>query len=146
MSVAWFTKLPNASRQRNACIRVAAYDQLTNLPNRYLLQADFARKLEESGRNGKMLATLFFDLDHFKEVNDVHGHDAGDVHYSSQVARRMSEVTRNYDLLARFGGDEFVMIMSNLDDRLDVNQVVEKIIRGFRAGIRFAGRLGAHHH
>ncbi len=118
--------------------QIAAYDQLTNLPNRYLLQADFARKLEESGRNGKMLATLFFDLDHFKEVNDVHGHEAGDV-LLHQVARRMSEVTRNYDLLARFGGDEFVMIMSNLNDRLDVNQVVEKIIAGFEPAFDLPG-------
>jgi diguanylate cyclase (GGDEF)-like protein len=118
--------------------QVAAYDQLTNLPNRYLLQADFARKLEESGRNGKMLATLFFDLDHFKEVNDVHGHDAGDV-LLHKVARRMSEVTRNYDMLARFGGDEFVMIMSNLNDRQDVNQVVEKIIAGFEPAFDLPG-------
>jgi diguanylate cyclase (GGDEF)-like protein len=118
--------------------QVAAYDQLTNLPNRYLLQADFARKLEESGRNGKMLAALFFDLDHFKEVNDVHGHDAGDV-LLHKVARRMSEVTRNYDMLARFGGDEFVMIMSNLNDRQDVNQVVEKIIAGFEPAFDLPG-------
>lgn len=110
--------------------QIAAYDQLTNLPNRYLLQADFARKLEESGRNDKMLATLFFDLDHFKEVNDVHGHEVGDA-LLKQVAKRISEMTRNYDLLARFSGDEFVMIMSNLNDRLDVNQVAEKIIAGF---------------
>ena len=110
--------------------QIAAYDQLTNLPNRYLLQADFARKLEESARNDKMLATLFFDLDHFKEINDVHGHEVGDA-LLKQVAKRISEVPRNYDLLARFGGDEFVMIMSNLNDRLDVNQVVEKIIAGF---------------
>ena len=118
--------------------QVAAYDQLTNLPNRYLLQADFARKLEESGRNGKMLATLFFDLDHFKEVNDAHGHEIGDA-LLKQVAKRMSDVTRNYDLLARFGGDEFVMIMSNLDDRLDVNQVVEKIIAGFIPAFNLPG-------
>jgi diguanylate cyclase (GGDEF)-like protein len=118
--------------------QVAAYDQLTNLPNRYLLQADFSRKLEESGRNGKMLATLFFDLDHFKEVNDVHGHETGDA-LLKQVAKRMSEVTRNYDLLARFGGDEFVMIMSNLNDRQDVNQVVEKIIAGFEPAFDLLG-------
>ena len=118
--------------------QVAAYDQLTNLPNRYLLQADFSRKLEESGRNGKMLATLFFDLDHFKEVNDVHGHETGDA-LLKQVAKRMSEVTRNYDLLARFGGDEFVMIMSNLNDRQDVNQVVEKIIAGFEPAFDLPG-------
>jgi len=110
--------------------QIAAYDQLTDLPNRYLLQAEFTRKLEESSRNDKMLATLFFDLDNFKSINDFHGHETGDL-LLKQVAMRMSEVTRNYDLLARFGGDEFVMIMSNLSERSDVIQVVEKIIAGF---------------
>jgi len=145
--VAWMTsnRLLNRIRERERSLvyevgerksaekrlhQIAAYDQLTNLPNRYLLQADFSRKLEESSRNDKMLATLFFDLDNFKTINDVHGHETGDA-LLKQVAMRMSEVTRNYDLLARFGGDEFVMIMSNLSERSDVIQVVEKIIAGF---------------
>ncbi len=145
--VAWMTsnRLLNRIRERERSLvyevgerksaekrlhQIAAYDQLTNLPNRYLLQADFSRKLEESSRNQKMLATLFFDLDNFKVINDVHGHETGDA-LLKQVATRMSEVTRNYDLLARFGGDEFVMIMSNLSERSDVIQVVEKIIAGF---------------
>jgi diguanylate cyclase (GGDEF)-like protein len=145
--VAWMTsnRLLNRIRERERSLvyevgerksaekrlhQIAAYDQLTNLPNRYLLQADFSRKLEESSRNQKLLATLFFDLDNFKAINDVHGHETGDA-LLKQVAMRMSEVTRNYDLLARFGGDEFVMIMSNLSERSDVIQVVEKIIAGF---------------
>ncbi len=111
--------------------QIAAYDPLTNLPNRYLLQADFTRKLEETSRNKKMLATLFFDIDHFKEVNDVHGHEAGD-RLLEEVAARISDVTRNYDLLARFGGDEFVMIMSNVENRSDVIYVAEKIISSFK--------------
>ena len=74
--------------------QIAAYDQLTNLPNRYLLQSDFTRKLEETSRNGKMLATLFFDLDHFKETNDMYGHEAGDA-LLEEVAARISDVTRN---------------------------------------------------
>ena len=110
--------------------QIAAYDQLTNLPNRYLLQADFTRKLEETSRSKKMLATLFFDLDHFKEVNDVHGHETGDA-LLEEVAARISDVTRNYDLLARFGGDEFVMIMGNVENRSDVIYVAEKIIDSF---------------
>lgn len=118
--------------------QVAAYDQLTNLPNRYLLQAEFTKKIEETARNKKMLATLFFDLDHFKGVNDMHGHEVGDA-LLAQVAQRMSSVTRNYDLLARFGGDEFVMIMSSLDNRSDVIQVVEKIIAGFSAPFDLPG-------
>ena len=118
--------------------QIAAYDQLTNLPNRYLLHADFSRKLEESSRNDKMLATLFFDLDNFKAVNDQYGHETGDA-LLKQVAARMSEVTRNYDLLARFGGDEFVMIMSNLNERSDVIPVVEKIIAGFKPPFELPG-------
>ena len=111
--------------------KIAAYDQLTNLPNRYLLQADFSRKIEETARKENMLATLFFDLDHFKQVNDVHGHETGDL-LLEQVASRISDVTRNYDLLARFGGDEFVMIMSNVENRSDVIYVAEKIIASFK--------------
>jgi diguanylate cyclase (GGDEF)-like protein len=111
--------------------QIATFDQLTQLPNRYLLQSEFIKKLEESNRLGHMVAALFFDLDHFKKVNDLHGHEAGDA-LLQEVARRMSAVTRNYDLLARFGGDEFVMIMSNLEDRTDVIPVVEKIITGFK--------------
>ncbi|MDH3218767.1 MAG: EAL domain-containing protein [Gammaproteobacteria bacterium] len=111
--------------------QIAAYDQLTNLPNRYLLQADFARKLEETARSKKMLATLFFDLDHFKEINDMHGHETGDA-LLKEAAARVSDVTRNYDLLARFGGDEFVMIMSNVENRSDVIYVAEKIIASFK--------------
>ena len=111
--------------------KIAAYDQLTNLPNRHLLQADFSRKIEETSRNNNMLATLFFDLDHFKQVNDMHGHETGDA-LLAQVATRISDVTRNYDLLARFGGDEFVMIMSNVDNKSDVIYVAEKIIASFK--------------
>ena len=110
--------------------QIATYDQLTNLPNRYLLQADFSRKLEETARNKKMLATLFFDIDHFKQINDMHGHEAGDA-LLREAAGRVSDVTRNYDLLARFGGDEFVMVMSNVENRADVIYVAEKIISSF---------------
>lgn len=117
--------------------QIAVYDQLTSLPNRYLLHADFKKKLEESSRNKKTLAALFFDLDHFKKINDLHGHETGDI-LLKEVARRMSKVTRGYDLLARFGGDEFVMIMSNITDRSDVIQVVEKIISGFEPPFKLA--------
>ena len=118
--------------------KIAAYDQLTNLPNRHLLQADFTRKIEESSRKGNMLATLFFDLDHFKQVNDIHGHEIGDA-LLAQVATRIADVTRNYDLLARFGGDEFVMIMSNVEHRSDVIYVAEKIISSFRESFELPG-------
>ncbi len=118
--------------------KIAAYDQLTNLPNRHLLQADFTRKIEETARKDNMLATLFFDLDHFKQVNDMYGHETGDA-LLSQVATRIADVTRNYDLLARFGGDEFVMIMSNVEHRSDVIYVAEKIISSFKDTFELPG-------
>ena len=118
--------------------KIAAYDQLTNLPNRHLLQADFTRKIEETSRKNNMLATLFFDLDHFKQVNDMHGHEVGDA-LLAQVASRIADVTRNYDLLARFGGDEFVMIMSNVEHRSDVIYVSEKIISSFKDPFELPG-------
>ena len=117
--------------------QIAVYDQLTNLPNRYLLHSEFKSKLEESIRNNKVLATLFFDLDHFKKINDLHGHETGDI-LLKEVAHRISQVTRGYDLLARFGGDEFVMIMSNITDRSDVIQVAEKIISGFEHSFKLS--------
>ena len=110
--------------------QIAIFDQLTGLPNRYQLHTEFIKKLEESERNGNILACLFFDLDHFKKINDVYGHETGDL-LLTEVTARMSEVTRNYDLLSRFGGDEFVMIMSNLQLRTDVIPVVEKIVKMF---------------
>lgn len=110
--------------------KIATYDQLTNLPNRYLLHMEFNRKIEEAQRNDHMLAVLFFDLDHFKTINDIYGHEIGDI-LLQQVAQRITGLVRSYDLFSRFGGDEFVMIMPNLDGAVDVFSVVEKIIESF---------------
>ena len=73
-------------------------------------------------------------------VNDLHGHDAGN-ELLTQVAERMSRVTRNYDLLSRIGGDEFVVIISGLDDRADIIQIVEKIIAVLSAPFELSGAI-----
>ena len=111
--------------------KIATYDQLTNLPNRYLLHLEFNKKLEEAQRNDKMLAVLFFDLNHFKMINDIYGHETGDV-LLQQVSQRITGLVRSYDLFARFGGDEFVLIMPNLDTAKDVFPIIEKIIESFK--------------
>lgn len=113
--------------------QIATYDQLTNLPNRYLLHSEFNQKLEEVHRYENMLAVLFFDLDHFKTINDIYGHETGDI-LLQEVSKRISGLVRSYDLLARFGGDEFVMIMPHLKDAAAVYPVVEKIIESFEQG------------
>jgi diguanylate cyclase (GGDEF)-like protein len=110
--------------------QIATYDQLTNLPNRYLLRSEFKQKLAEAKLYNKKLAVLFIDLDHFKIINDVYGHETGDI-LLGEVASRISGLIRRYDFLSRFGGDEFVMIMPLLDDQSEVYSVIRKIIASF---------------
>ncbi|MCW8918043.1 MAG: EAL domain-containing protein [Gammaproteobacteria bacterium] len=94
--------------------RLAYYDPLTQLPNRRLFQERLKQALAASGRNGLYGAILFLDLDRFKELNDLYGHDAGD-HLLIEVARRLSACVRADDTVARLAGDEFVLLLEGLD-------------------------------
>lgn len=91
--------------------RLAFHDQLTNLPNRRLLQ----RRLGEALTRGEPLAIVFIDLDHFKPINDTLGHEVGDA-LLVLVAERMLDTVRAQDLVARLGGDEFVMLLPGMGD------------------------------
>jgi diguanylate cyclase (GGDEF)-like protein len=95
-------------------VEMAHHDVLTGLPNRLLLCDRVSQTLARSHRNGTALAVLFLDLDGFKPINDQYGHEAGD-NALIQVARRLSTVVRAVDTLARVGGDEFVVVISDLD-------------------------------
>lgn len=93
---------------------LAFYDTLTQLPNRRLLQDRFNLVLSACRRNNRYAALMFMDLDNFKPLNDEHGHDVGDI-LLVEVARRITSCVREIDTVARFGGDEFVVILSDLD-------------------------------
>jgi diguanylate cyclase (GGDEF)-like protein/PAS domain S-box-containing protein len=93
---------------------LAFYDALTRLPNRRLLSDRLEQTMANSKRNGTYAALMFLDLDNFKPLNDVHGHDVGDL-LLIEVARRINNCVRESDTVARFGGDEFVVILSKLD-------------------------------
>lgn len=93
--------------------RLAFYDPLTELPNRRLLSDRLLHALATSARSGALGALLLLDLDHFKNLNDTHGHDAGDL-LLCQVAQRLSRCVREGDTVARLGGDEFVVILEDL--------------------------------
>ena len=95
--------------RRDALERSANYDRLTALPNRRFLMAFLGDLLMNLQKEGPSFAVLFLDLDGFKGVNDNHGHDAGD-HLLQQVAHRLSETVRESDVVARYGGDEFVVV------------------------------------
>jgi diguanylate cyclase (GGDEF)-like protein/PAS domain S-box-containing protein len=110
---------------------LAFYDPLTNLPNRRLLEDRLNQAMDASKRSSSYGAVLFLDLDNFKPLNDVHGHDVGDL-LLIEAGCRLSSCVRKVDTVARFGGDEFVVLLSGLDaDRADstlqANHIAEKI-------------------
>ncbi|MDP3700582.1 MAG: EAL domain-containing protein [Hylemonella sp.] len=103
-----------AAHARDELLKFHAYhDALTGLPNRPLLVERLDREMAHARRNGKQLAVLFIDLDHFKKINDTLGHDSGD-RLLCQAAERLSSCTREGDTAARMGGDEFVVLLPGL--------------------------------
>lgn len=93
---------------------LAFYDTLTQLPNRRMLLDRFNLVVSACKRNNRYAALMFIDLDNFKPLNDEHGHDVGDI-LLIEVGRRLRECVREVDTVARFGGDEFVVMLSELD-------------------------------
>jgi diguanylate cyclase (GGDEF)-like protein len=93
--------------------RLAFYDVLTGLPNRRLLMDRIDKLLASSQRDKQVSAVMFIDLDHFKDINDARGHAVGDA-LLRNVAARLSALTRKADTVARIGGDEFVVLLSNI--------------------------------
>ena len=104
----------------------ANYDELTQLPNRRLLLDRFIQASALANRHGQALALLFFDLNDFKSVNDELGHDAGD-QLLLQVATRLSTAIRQSDTACRYGGDEFVVLLTEVDDREHALTALQKI-------------------
>ena len=94
--------------------QLAFYDELTNLPNRRLLNDRLSQSMAASKRSGCHGALMFLDLDNFKLLNDLHGHAVGDL-LLVEVTDRLRHCVREVDTVARFGGDEFVVIISELD-------------------------------
>ncbi|MDP2977944.1 MAG: PAS domain S-box protein, partial [Thiobacillus sp.] len=119
--------------------RQANYDALTGLANRNLLQDRLSQALAFSRRHDCGLAVLFIDLDHFKHINDSLGHDAGDL-LLAQVAARLAGNVREGDTVARQGGDEFVLILSEIREDDDVPVVAQKILKAMSAPFDINGR------
>jgi diguanylate cyclase (GGDEF)-like protein len=106
--------------------RFACHDELTGLPNRRLLSDRYNQAVALAARRKRRVALLFLDLDGFKQVNDVHGHAAGDS-ILQQFAMRLRACVRTSDTACRYGGDEFVVLLPELDGRESAQAAAEKI-------------------
>lgn len=117
--------------------RLATEDALTGLPNRYWLTKALPQLLVDARDNQTKLAVLFIDLDDFKNVNDTHGHSAGD-ELLKAAAARLRSVVRPGDKVARLGGDEFTIILNPVHDDEDVKTVALRIVKAFREPFELA--------
>jgi diguanylate cyclase (GGDEF)-like protein/PAS domain S-box-containing protein len=113
--VSLFSDITASKTHQQELEHIAHYDALTGLPNRALLADRMRQALSQSQRRGQLVAVVFLDLDGFKSVNDLHGHEVGD-HLLISLAKRMRQALRDGDTLARVGGDEFVAVLVDLNE------------------------------
>jgi diguanylate cyclase (GGDEF)-like protein/PAS domain S-box-containing protein len=132
ISTMWDTTTAVATQA--ALEHAASHDSLTGLANRALVLDELDRALASSRRSGLRTAVLLVDLDHFKYVNDSLGHAVGDALLCS-AADRMLDAVRDEDLVARHGGDEFVVVMRDLDNPDEAIRVADRLANSFRSPI-----------
>lgn len=109
---------------------LAHYDQLTKIPNRYLLLDRVEHLIAQSERNKSCFALLYIDLDKFKTINDTKGHAFGD-QVLLEIASRLKQSVRNSDTVARIGGDEFIVLLENISNKKDVSTMVDNLTKIF---------------
>ena len=121
------------ARREREILRLAYEDGLTRLPNRALLLDRLEQGLRAAQRRSEPLTVMMLDLDRFKEINDTHGHDAGDAVLAA-VASRLREAVRETDTLARLGGDEFGVLLQDctLEMAGGIAENLRQAIREFR--------------
>ncbi|WP_440905336.1 diguanylate cyclase domain-containing protein [Catenovulum sp. SX2] len=119
--------IDEADKAKAQLQKMAHYDALTQLPNLRLFEEKGAALLAQAKRNNSQLAIIFADLDGFKSINDNYGHATGDK-VLREVADRLSSELRESDLVARIGGDEFVILQANLHNQQEAENLASKII------------------
>ncbi len=127
-SVIIFRDVIVSRERRLQMLHLAEHDALTELPNRLLLSDRLARSIALSRRYGRRLAVLFIDCDKFKHINDTLGHAIGDQVLRS-IARRLTACVRESDTVSRHGGDEFLVLLSEVDNAADADVIADKIVQ-----------------
>jgi diguanylate cyclase (GGDEF)-like protein len=119
-------ELRERKQAEKVILHQALHDALTGLPNRILLQDRLATGLTRAKRKNEEIAIIFLDLDRFKNINDTLGHQTGDK-LLQQVAKRLSSAVRSQDTVARFGGDEFTILLTGLNPKKEIKKLADKI-------------------
>lgn len=144
MTMAFNRVLSTLIHSRRELEHLAHHDRLTGLPNRQLLAELMQAAFDRAQRHQRKVVVLYLDLDGFKAINDRLGHDTGDAALC-EVTRRLTQVLRRVDTLARVGGDEFVLLLSDLDDNANVvaELVAGKCLQVFNTPVVVAGQTCA---
>lgn len=121
------TDISERKNSENQLLQLAHYDQITNLPNRVLFLDRFQQVLTNAHRHNQPVTLMYLDLDRFKEVNDTLGHDMGDI-LLKEVAERLMKCVRADDIVARMGGDEFTVILNNVNHQINTERITQSIL------------------
>ena len=134
------TREINEMRETEVALQhLATHDTLTDLPNRFLMIDRLNQLIIRARRANASFAVLFMDIDHFKEVNDVHGHEAGDILLRA-VAQRLTGTVRQSDTVARIGGDEFVIVLETARRVSDAETAAAKVERALAKPFNLDGQ------
>lgn len=117
---------------------LAHYDSLTNLPNRRQFETHFEHELARSERHNRQFAVLFIDVNNFKMINDTYGHKVGDL-FLIKLAERLTNSIRNEDFAARIGGDEFIVIISEIENYSSAKAATENIYKALNVTYNLSG-------
>ena len=131
-----FRRYRDASQARKELAKLSMLDSLTGLPNRRSLPAWYQRGVARAVEDASHMAVLFVDLDHFKAVNDTHGHDIGD-QLLAEVAHRLRSAVRPIDSVVRYGGDEFVILGNGIVNTQAATKLAERVIEVLEAPFEF---------
>jgi diguanylate cyclase (GGDEF)-like protein/PAS domain S-box-containing protein len=134
-------QLAAAVEQEEGSRKASLQDPLTGLSNRVLFNDRLEHGLAQAARHGWMLAVLFVDLNEFKNINDTHGHQAGDAVLKA-IAQRLTSTTRHEDTISRYGGDEFICLLTPLHEQKHIAMIAAKILAAVQAPCEVGGRDG----
>lgn len=124
--IAIFSDITDQKEAKQKIWHQANFDILTGLPNRRMFMYRLEKELHAMERNESLVILMYLDLDHFKEINDTLGHDKGDI-LLQIAAKRLIDCARKSDIVSRLGGDEFTIILNNIDSLECVNEIATKI-------------------